>query len=268
VSRELPAPAASSQRTSFTLAKLYADCVSPAGDVAIVYAGNVSWRSLRLSLSGVTRFDRDGRGSDSWSLSGGSVTHEGRELHWHHGDSSFDAASSVDGFHATLFATEAGSVAFDCFVPDGAATVTHRGTTLEGRGYAERLELTIPPWELPIDSLRWGRFTGGDESLVWIEWRGAHPLSRVFRHGAAVDGAAIRSDLIELPDSTRLTLGEPRVLRSGPLGGLRGAVSDLVAQLPAIARFHETKWVRAGRLERNGIVVSEGWVIDEDVRLR
>ncbi len=252
----------------FALAKLYADCVAPSGEAAIVYAGALTWNGFRLSLSGLTFFDRDGNASESWALSRGSVSLNGRELRWSHGDSKLLARASCDGFRQTLLTTPAGSVAFDCIVPDGAITVTRGSRVLEGRGYVERLALTIPPWSLPIDSFRWGRLATPAEQFVWIEWRGAHPLTRVFRGGVACEGAVIRDDRIEMPGELTLMLGSPLVLRTGRLDGMRGAISRLIAQLPGIAGIHETKWLRSGRALLGDRVVAEGWVIDEEVRLR
>ena len=45
----------------------------------------------------------------------------------------------------------------------------------EGTGYAERLELSIRPWRLPIRELRWGRFVSEGASMAWIDWQGADP---------------------------------------------------------------------------------------------
>jgi hypothetical protein len=236
--------------------------------VAIVYAGHISWKGVGVSLSGVSIFDRGGAATASWTLSGGSASIEGLDLRWDHGDASFHARSSAGRFRETLLASPSGQVAFDCVVPDGAVTVTRGNRVLEGRGYAERLELTIPPWSLPIDTLRWGRFTGGEERIVWIEWKGAHPLSRVFRNGKRCEDASILDDSIEIPGAVTLQFGERRELRSGRLGKLRGAVAGLVAQLPGMADVHETKWLRSGRALRNGLTVASGWAIDEEVRLR
>ena len=55
-----------------------------------------------------------------------------------------------------------------------------------GLGYAERLVLTIPPWKLPIETLRWGRFLSPSDWIVWIDWQGEHPQTIVYRNGARV----------------------------------------------------------------------------------
>ena len=268
MSRDLLAPPDPAPGGSFALAKLYADCVAPSGEVAIVYAGHVARGRLGISLSGVSFFDRDDTASESWALSRGDASIEGHELRWSHGDSSLIARSSANRFRETLFESEAGSVAFDCLVPDGTVTITGGARILEGRGYAERLDLTIPPWALAIDTLRWGRFASEEERIVWIEWVGAHPLTRVIRNGVACDGALIRDDRIEMPGAITLHLGERRSLRRGELGRMRGAVARLVAQLPGMADVHESRWLRTGEATSEGRAVAQGWVIDEEVRMR
>lgn len=268
MTRDLLNPLDPAPGGSFALAKLYADCVAPSGEGAIVYAGEVTWKAIKLSLSCMTFFDRDGAASESWALSSGEASLAGRELRWGHHDSTLLAQASCDGVSELLFESAEGSIAFDCIVPDGSVRLTRGTRRLEGRGYAERLEMTIPPWSLPIDSLRWGRLTSPEERIVWIEWSGVRPLTRVLRNGALCGGAIIRKDRVELPGSGALLLGDPRVLRAGRLGGMRGAVSWLVAQLPGIAGIHETKLLRTGRVELADRIIAEGWVIDEEVQLR
>ena len=46
-----------------------------------------------------------------------------------------------------------------------------------GLGYAECLTVTVPPWQLPIRQLRWGRFVAPDRSLAWIDWQGPFSTS-------------------------------------------------------------------------------------------
>ncbi len=267
MSHDLLAPPDPAPGGSFALAKLYGDCVGPSGDAAIVYAGCVVWGGLRCSLSGVSFFDAHGVADESWSLSRGDARLAGRELIWSARDASLRASATGGGFGETLFTSAAGRIAFECLVPDGAVAVRRGARILEGRGYAERLEMTIAPWALPLHSLRWGRFVSPEEQILWIEWWGEHPLRRVFRNGVACEGASIAAGRIEMPGREPLLLGEPRVLRAGRLGGLRGAASELLAKLPGVSGIHESKWVRRGRIVSEGRAV-EGWVVDEEVRIR
>ena len=61
-----------------------------------------------------------------------------------------------------IFDSAEGFLDWKCFQPASKVQLRINDTVLEGRGYAEQLILTVPPWRIPMDELRWGRF-GSDE---------------------------------------------------------------------------------------------------------
>ncbi|HET6981527.1 MAG TPA: hypothetical protein VFI53_05260 [Myxococcaceae bacterium] len=142
--------------------------------------------------------------------------------------------------------------------------MTVGGRALEGLGYLERLELSIPPWDLPLERLVWGRFVHPRAGLVWIDWQGPHPLQVVLRDGERVDGA-IEAERILAP-GTELQIGTRRLLREGTLGRVAlAAVSALSHVTPlGFLRTVERKALSRGRMLR-GTEVLEGWIIDEVV---
>src|SRR2546423_3960326 len=87
----------------------------------------------------------------------------------------------------------------------GARSGISFGGRLEGLGYAERLTMTIPPWRLPFEELRGGRFLSDGDALVWINWRGAHTLNLSFPNGVCVEDALVK-DSEGAAGETRLTL--------------------------------------------------------------
>lgn len=145
------------------------------------------------------------------------------------------------------FRTELGRhVDWHCLAPRARADVRIGTRSISGLGYVEHLTLTVPPWRLPIQELRWGRLLDGSSSVVWIDWCGPEPHKVTLRNGAPGDA--------EMP-----VLTPGRVLRDGALG------STILQRIPALARtlpgrvlaIHETKW-----LTRSG----DGWAIHEVVR--
>jgi hypothetical protein len=167
----------------------------------------------------------------------------------------------------TVFSAPAGEVRWRCLQPHSRATLRLAGETLAGDGYFEHLLVTVPPWELPLRELRWGRFHGGDHVAVWIDWRG--PFER--RLGLH-DGALVVPDagdtLVSLGDRARLELLDSQVLRTGALGttALRG-IPVLGESLPArMLAVEETKWLSRSRLVSPEGETTEGWSIHEVVR--
>jgi hypothetical protein len=133
---------------------------------------------------------------------------------------------------------------------------------VEGLGYVEELVMTVPPWRLPIDSLRWGRFASARSGLTWIEWRGAHPLRLALLDGKPADLASASEEQVDAGGSS-LSLSAAAVLRSGRIA--RTALSGI----PGLARtfplgilgLEETKWRSRGTLGAD-----QGWAIHEVVR--
>ena len=166
----------------------------------------------------------------------------------------------------TILASPAGEVRWSCLQPRSAVSLHLRGEALAGDGYLEHLLVTIPPWELPLRELRWGRFHGGDRVAVWIDWRGPHERRVGILDGARV--AASASDAEVTLGDARLELGERHVLRTGPLGttALRG-IPVLGDRLPArMLAVDETKWLCRGRLSSPGATAVDGWCVHEVVR--
>jgi hypothetical protein len=143
------------------------------------------------------------------------------------------------------------------------------GCLLEGTGYAERLELSVRPWRLPIRELRWGRFLSGGSSLVWVDWRGSSPLSLALLDGRRVAVASVDDTSVVLDEPrARLALRASAVLRDGLLGGpVLGRVPGLSRTLPArMLKVHETRWLGSGVLELEDGTRREGNALFEVVR--
>jgi hypothetical protein len=142
------------------------------------------------------------------------------------------------------------------------------GAALSGLGYAERLTLSLPPWRLPIDELRWGRWIAADggRSLVWIDWRGAQPLTAVFVDGVRQEAATVDDDRVAGADVI-LVLTDQRTLHRRALRDVIGAVGPLTRVFPASwLDVEDCKWMSLGTLHVAGARLETGWAIHEHVR--
>ncbi len=119
---------------------------------------------------------------------------------------------------------------------------------------------------LPIQELCWGRFSSGDDHVVWIEWMGAQPLRVVLVNGSEVE--ATRADDKEVQSSRGvLTFRDRRVIRSERVEASAFGDSSWRRRLVprAVADWREEKWLSRGRLEKQDGAVAEGWVVHERV---
>jgi hypothetical protein len=171
-------------------------------------------------------------------------------------------------FEATIYDSSEGSVNWRCLHPRARATIQlGRGRVLEGFGYVERLEMTLAPWKLPLQELRWGRFLSDSASLVWIDWKGTHSRRIVLRNGLLESASVINESNVALNGNGDLRLVTGDVLRNGALG------ETALAIIPGLKRLfpkkflsvRECKWLSRAEL-RLGDSISSGWAIHEVVK--
>ncbi len=260
-----------SGHTPFELSKWYLDCVGENGDALIVYFAELRWRGLAVRYAS-TLACRDGRvrststlrGCAPPSVSGDTVAWRSRALR-----ASGEWKALAEPLRETVLAREDGAIDWECLQPKSDAAVrADDGPGWSGLGYVERLRVTLAPWRMPVDELRWGRFLSQTDAVVWIDWRGAWSRRLAFHNGAAVAAERISDDEVVLAGPARLALEERRVLRRGALG------STVLAEIPGLARLaparllavEETKWLSRASLLRPGAPAVRGWAVHEVVR--
>ena len=253
------------------LSKWYLDCVSDSGEVALLYWATLRWGPFGLRYGAALHRSPDAPPTARYTLHPGAPPDR-------HGDTGvrwvsdrLEIRARWDGgppaIRRTLFDGPTGAIEWDCLLPRASASVTIGPHAVNGLGYVERLTMTLPPWRVPCDELRWGRFLSESEHLVWIDWRGPVPRTWVFAHGAEHQSAKISTHAVTVADAgIRLEMGRSADLRTGTLR--RTALSPLrwlVSILPRWRHAHEEKWLAAGTLTAPS-GTSTGWIIHERVR--
>ena len=225
-------------RGAFHLGKWYFDCVSPRGDCVIAYRARLRYGAVKLAYASlITRAHDDERSQSRSTLrstplprtSAGAVS-------W--AAPSIGLAATFRGTLAdverVLYETDQGRVMYACVLSRATADV-HVGNRqpITGDGYVEHVSITVAPWSLPIDELRWGRFIGRTSSLMWIDWRGQHrrgfddrARARAARRGGrrnrAVGSSRRHSELVSRPDPPFGRTQVARARRSAPPSRRRG----------------------------------------------
>lgn len=158
-----------------------------------------------------------------------------------------------------------GAVVWRAVAPSAAAAFEFDdGSEIAGPGYAEWVELRIPPWKLPITTLRWGRFLSTNASLVWIAWEGSHPLRLLLRDGVRVPAAAIDDHAVRM-EGAALHLTEPTPLADADVSAML-APSALRPVAERLTSTWQTRWLSRGELTGTDGVVVAGTAIHEVVR--
>jgi hypothetical protein len=243
------------------------DCIDDAGDTAILYCAEMRWHSFDLNYCGLV--SRSGEATLSRSSLGrfrvdADDQRIGVELPALKVAGEWNADSAP--VQQTVYEDSAGYVHWNCMQPRSLARIRMGDRELVGLGYAECLTLTLPPWQLPMRELRWGRFVSAQDSLVWIDWRGPYSTSFAFHNERklaiqgisesefAADGATLR-----MQDATPIRTGR---LRETILPGVP-ALGKIFPH--SIFNIEERKWRSRGVLDA-GDHRAEGWVIHEEVR--
>jgi len=231
----------------FHLSKWYLDCVTEDGRVFVAYTARLRWHALRLDYTAVL-------GGASSLKPCPAPERAGDRVEWRAPEVGVEGAwlALEAPVSETLYDAD-GSVEWNCIQPRGSAQVRSGSERLGGLGYVEKLEMTVPPWRLPIDELHWGRLLTEAGSLVWIDWRGPHPKHLVLGNGGPAEPELF----------ARLELDHGLVLRDGALAKTALAIIPKAERLFPwrILRVRETKWRSRGMLD--GV---SGWAIHEVVR--
>jgi hypothetical protein len=253
----------------FSLVKWYLDVVGDDGSAAIGYSARVRWGAIRIGYGSVFLSAPGQTPDEVGSIrSGRAPWLAGETLRWTHRSLGVTGewAPVGSGFEATLLRTEAGRIHWHCLIPRGRATLTWRDRTVSGWGYAERLELTIPPHRLPFTTLHWGRHLSPRHAVVWIVLDGECPSSRLWLDGHEQPDPRLTDQGASLGGGLALQFGETRSLRDRFVGRwLAETLPALRQRLGPLAGMRELK-----RLSRSSIMQGEqsldlGWAIHERV---
>ncbi len=258
----------------FVLSKWYCDCVSDEGIAFVGYWARLRWGLLDIPYAATLYKPFDDIARERYSLRRcAEPSIQGDGLRWDCGRLGIRAAWTADvpAIQRLLLETAEGSVTWRCHFPSAQARIDLGGTgQLSGLGYAEQIIMSVKPWRLPFEELRWGRFLSAQDAVTWIEWRGQEPRQWVFHNGAELRGATIGTERVELPgDRGVVELRDAVVLREGRLAttALR-AIPGARIWLPCgIRNAHESKWLARGTLTTS-TRSSSGWAVHEIVRLR
>jgi hypothetical protein len=251
----------------FLIRKWYLDCVSESGDAVIVYSAELSWRALRTYYSSflakkdavtcrtsMAECAPENNAGDTLSIRAPRLGLDGS---W---------KQSLASVKHTILESPAGNVEWNCVHPKAFARVNVAGIgEFSGLGYVECLTMSIPPWRLPMNHLRWGRFLSEEDSLVWIDWQGPFATQLCIYNGIAYTSPRITDQEISF-DRYSLALDCGLTLRSGLLADTVLPSAPLLRNLLPDSLFHidEHKWRSRGMLTSPQLR-RPGWAIHEVV---
>lgn len=257
--------------SDFRIKKWYLDCTSEDGKAFIGYVGELKWKAFSLSHSSI--LDYDGKKSQNTASISDVNLPEIKENKIIWKSNALSCSGQWEGKgnslpNQQLYKGSAGSVNWDVLFPLSEVSIERFGSAenQKGLGYAEILELTIPPWKLPIDQLIWGRFVSPEISIVWLKWSGSNPIESIFLNGSSEKAPSVSPNMISWETGTLKHIITEN-LRDGPL------IKTALKKIPGIKsifpkkilNLYETKWLSSSEALINGKKYS-GWSIHELVK--
>jgi hypothetical protein len=250
---------------AFELSKWYLDCVTDSGNVSIAYVGDLHWGPVHLHYSSLLRSEGNVVTQHNSLRKPSMPAPNGNSISWNSDHFNFFAVWQADSreVRETVFTSEEGSVEWCSLMPRAKV----RAKNDSGLGYVEHLTMTIAPWKIPIENLRWGRFGSPSDWIVWIDWHGDSSKRILYRNGKAAISSTLDDQQITFDDGSRLTMDRSLTLRNGPLGATAlSSIPGVSKTFPArLLEVNECKWRSRARFEYPGRSPVEGWAIHEIV---
>lgn len=266
------------QRGNFYLDKWFLDFVGENGEVMIFYAAKLYWSFWNVSYTSWLSYDpATGVCQKSRFRNIHLPENKNGTITW--SDSQFGVAgcwkSSAIPVNARIFDSGEGFLDWKCHQPASIVTLKFKEKTIKGIGYGEQLILTVPPWKIPMDELRWGRFGSGENQMVWIELRTEEKRQWLWLNGEKIENCNIEDDHIFVDRKDfMLKLNRDVTLESEKK--IFSVVEKLIRYMPGLNKImpvkflmaEECKWFSNGILLKGDSIIDRGTAIHELVNFQ
>lgn len=237
--------------SKFELQKWYFDCVGPHGKVFIGYAAKLRLYLISLNY-GCTITVKNGKSEQKQSFSFGKLKENKECLEW--SNNSLGLNGKWIGKNGTnkniLYQGKEGKIVWQCLKPNASVLINQDGKIIEGVGYVEKLYITVPPWKLPFEELRWGRFISNNKKkyLIWIDWKGELSKNWIWTE-KEISSGIIKDNTISTKKQ-KLILYDSKAIRLGKVSdSLLGKLKFLSNLFPKkMSNIDERKYLNSGDL--------------------
>ncbi|MFD2892768.1 hypothetical protein ACFS5J_12170 [Flavobacterium chuncheonense] len=261
------------ERSNFYLNKWFLDFIGNNGETMIFYSAKLSWKGLSVFYaSWIDHNPQSGVTIKSHFFNVKIPEIKDNFISWH--DDKFEIQGTwkaVDNpIYARLFESDGGYLDWNCFQPASEVHLKIKDKHIYGKGYVEQLILTTPPWHIPMDDLRWGRFHSLHDTIVWIEIRKEHKQQWLWYNGEKIMNCKIEDDqIISTEKHFILKLNRNIVLESEKK--IFQVVQKLLNYLPGFNKLIPSqflmadnhKWVSIAELQKSNSTIIQGMAIHE-----
>src|SRR5690349_14941840 len=140
--------------SDFALEKWYMDAIDEEGRAFIGYSARLRWKSISLRYNNYTYFDISKnlpRVKSSFSVRS-FPDYSDDKLLWTFKNATVESSRIDPFFGQILFTDESGEINWSCTLPKASMKIhLDEKLVLSGHGYAEKIDISILPWKIPIE---------------------------------------------------------------------------------------------------------------------
>jgi hypothetical protein len=263
---------------NFRLNKWYLDYTGQNGEAMIFYAAKLTWYGFSATYTSWLHYHPESGVKLKSRFSHVQIPQlKDNLITWN--DKKFGISgtweSSEQMIRSRLYDSEEGHLDWECYQPASKVQLKIGERCLDGEGYAEQLFLTVPPWKIPMDELRWGRFVSPGNNMVWIELKEKEKQQWLWFNGEKMEKCIIDDYQIILPEKNLiLNLDQGVTLESEKK--ISSVSNRIVRYIPGFKRFiplgflmaEEIKWLSKGKIRTDDRILAGGMAIHELVNFK
>lgn len=236
---------------SFGLKKWYLDAADDKGNLYIGYWIGLQWKSTTLygyqHLWHTPQNGIQSKGAFGRHL---QPKCENDRVSWNSDQVRGTWTSKATDIEKVLLATDHGSIHWHCIQPKAKATISLPDVAIQGWGYVECIDITIPIWRLPLKVLYWGRCHTQTHYLTWIHWEGDTEQNLLWHNGQFCKDADITDAAIEGPGVSLELKPEVSIRQGNLLSTVLRPFTAITKLLPQKSlSISESKWYGTSTLE-------------------
>lgn len=187
----------------FYITKWYLDFISNDGEAFILYSAELYWHGYKFPYASILHYTPYiGISFESHLGKTHKQIKTGDTIVW--SDDKFGIngiwTSKNSEIIERLFELDSRYLDWHCHQPSSEVILEVNGKKLTGSGYVENLIMTVYPWDIPMNELKWGRFIGGNNSIVWIEICHNNPRKWLWINGDSCNHFTVRDNLLVIKD--------------------------------------------------------------------
>ncbi|MEP6260359.1 MAG: hypothetical protein ABJ092_02190 [Gillisia sp.] len=229
------------------LNKWFLDFVGDNGETMIFYAAKLSWKGFAVHYASWIHYDPEKGVKEKSHFRNVKFPEKKDEvITWN--DDEFKISgkweSGAGPISARLYESDPGYLDWHCFQPSSRVYLKIKDRIIEGKGYVEQLILTAPPWHIPMNDLRWGRFHSLQDTMVWIELRKENKQQWVWLNGERMTNCIIEDDQISSAEENFL-LKLDRGVELESENKLYRVMHNLLHYLPGFNKLIPAKFLMA-----------------------